>query len=141
MEPGKWVWLKIKQEGQTAGLGPCFHLQRFHFGTGFLSHSQMKPKTKSCGLPLLSNFDCHTQTSNKTKRLPRTCPSAFGFRGVDGPTIGTKTPEVVDASDIRQEVVGHRQQSLLRPGEEPILRVIGHGRGVEMNDKGTVLLG
>ena len=21
-----WLWLKIKQEGQTAGLGPCFHL-------------------------------------------------------------------------------------------------------------------
>ena len=21
-----WVWLKIKQEGQTAGFGPCFHL-------------------------------------------------------------------------------------------------------------------
>ena len=21
-----WVWLKIKQEGQTAGVGPCFHL-------------------------------------------------------------------------------------------------------------------
>ena len=34
-----WVWLKIKQEGQTAGFGPCFHLPGFHFGTGFLSHS------------------------------------------------------------------------------------------------------
>ena len=21
-----WVWLKIKQEGQNAGFGPCFHL-------------------------------------------------------------------------------------------------------------------
>ena len=21
----RWVWLKIKQEGQTAGFGPCFH--------------------------------------------------------------------------------------------------------------------
>ena len=38
---GKWVWLKIKQEGQTAGFGPCFHLPGFHFGTGFVSHSQM----------------------------------------------------------------------------------------------------
>ena len=38
-----WVWLKIKQEGPTAGLGPCFqcfHLPGFHFGTGVLSHSQ-----------------------------------------------------------------------------------------------------
>ena len=25
-ETWKWVWLKIKQEGQTAGFGPCFHL-------------------------------------------------------------------------------------------------------------------
>ena len=24
-----------------AGFGPCFHLPGFHFGTGFLSHSQM----------------------------------------------------------------------------------------------------
>ena len=32
--PGKkWRWLKIKQEGQTAGLGPCFHLPGFHFGS------------------------------------------------------------------------------------------------------------
>ena len=36
-----WVWLKIKQEGQTAGVGPCFHLPGFHFGTGFLSHSHI----------------------------------------------------------------------------------------------------
>ena len=35
------VWLKIKQEGQTAGLGPCFHSPGFHFGTGFLSHSHV----------------------------------------------------------------------------------------------------
>ena len=35
------LWLKIKPEGQTAGFGPCFHLPRFHFGAGFLSHSHM----------------------------------------------------------------------------------------------------
>ena len=23
--PGRWAWLKINQEGQTAGFGPCFH--------------------------------------------------------------------------------------------------------------------
>ena len=33
------MWLKIKQEGQTAGFGPCFHLPGFHVGTGFLSRS------------------------------------------------------------------------------------------------------
>ena len=33
----KWLWLKIKQQGQTAGVGPCFHLPGFHFGTGLLS--------------------------------------------------------------------------------------------------------
>ena len=37
-----WVWLKIKQGGQTAGFGPCFHLPGFHFGTGFLSHGQLE---------------------------------------------------------------------------------------------------
>ena len=42
----KWVWLNIEQEGQTAGFGPCFHLPGFHFGTGFLSHSQIKPWLK-----------------------------------------------------------------------------------------------
>ena len=37
----KWGWLKTKQEGQTAGFGPCFHLPGFHVGTGFLSHGQI----------------------------------------------------------------------------------------------------
>ena len=36
-----WVWLKMKHEGQTAGVGPCFHLPGFLFGTGFWSHSQI----------------------------------------------------------------------------------------------------
>ena len=26
----KWLWLKIEQEGQTAGFGPCFHLPGQH---------------------------------------------------------------------------------------------------------------
>ena len=30
-----WPWLKIKQEGQTAGFGPCFDLPGFHFGYRF----------------------------------------------------------------------------------------------------------
>ena len=37
----KYMWLKVKQEGQTAGFGPCSHLPGFHFGTGCLSRSQM----------------------------------------------------------------------------------------------------
>ena len=36
-----WAWLKMKQEGQTAGVGPCFLLPGFHFGAGFLSHSHV----------------------------------------------------------------------------------------------------
>ena len=38
-----WVWLKIKQERlrRCYSVGPCFHLQGFHFGTSFLSHSHM----------------------------------------------------------------------------------------------------
>ena len=40
---GEWVWLKMKQAGQTAGFGPCFHLPGFHFGNGFLSHSHLFP--------------------------------------------------------------------------------------------------
>ena len=36
------MWLKIEQQGQTAGCGPGFHLPGFHFGTGFLSHSQIE---------------------------------------------------------------------------------------------------
>ena len=36
------VWLKIKQEGQTAGFGPCFLLPgQPILGTGFLSHSHV----------------------------------------------------------------------------------------------------
>ena len=32
-----WVWLKIKQEGQHAGFGPCFH--GFYFGYRFFGSS------------------------------------------------------------------------------------------------------
>ena len=39
-----WAWLKIKQEGQTAGFGPCFQLPGFRFDTGFLSHSHIAIK-------------------------------------------------------------------------------------------------
>ena len=39
--PPVGVVLKIKQGGQTASFGPCFHLG-FQFGTGFLSRSQKK---------------------------------------------------------------------------------------------------
>ena len=42
-----WVWLKIQQEGQTAGFGPCVHLPGSPFGTGFLSHSHVRPRTSS----------------------------------------------------------------------------------------------
>ena len=31
---------KLNRRGY-AGFGPCFHLQGFHFGTFFVSHSQM----------------------------------------------------------------------------------------------------
>ena len=40
------VWLE-KLKGQTAGFGPCFHLPGFHFGTGFLSHSQITTRSPS----------------------------------------------------------------------------------------------
>ena len=40
--PGEWVWLKIEELKQTAGFGPCFHLQGKPFwNSGFLSHSHM----------------------------------------------------------------------------------------------------
>ena len=32
---------KLNRRGY-AGVGPCFHVPGFHFGTGFLSHSQMR---------------------------------------------------------------------------------------------------
>ena len=49
----KWVWLKIKQGGGLRRFGPCFHLPGFHFGTGFLSHSQMNSdmSIRHCDLP------------------------------------------------------------------------------------------
>ena len=33
-----WVWLKIKQQGQTAGFGPCFHQGKPFWYSDFLSH-------------------------------------------------------------------------------------------------------
>ena len=38
-----WVWLKVKQEGQTAGSGPCFHLPgqpMLEFRFFCMNHSQ-----------------------------------------------------------------------------------------------------
>ena len=60
-----WVWLKINQEGQTAGFGPCFHLPGFDFGIGFLSHSHIEPATSSMEALLIS-YRC-------TNRPERTC--------------------------------------------------------------------
>ena len=36
---------------RCADFGPCFHLPGFHFGTGFLSHSQMAVVVKNRGKP------------------------------------------------------------------------------------------
>ena len=38
-----WVWLKIKELGQTAGFSLWFHLPGCQFGTTLLSHSQFCP--------------------------------------------------------------------------------------------------
>ena len=45
-----WAWLKINQEGQTAGFGPCFHLPGFHFDIGFLSHGHVSCSQPELGL-------------------------------------------------------------------------------------------
>ena len=46
-EPPIWLWLKIKQEGQNAGFGPCVHLTiGVHFGTGFLSPGHLGTSTR-----------------------------------------------------------------------------------------------
>ena len=47
-EKPMWVWLKIKQEGQTAGFGPCFRLPRQAILEllGLLSHSHVKVSGK-----------------------------------------------------------------------------------------------
>ena len=37
----KWLWLKTKQLGQTAGFSLPFHLPEFHRGPLFLSHTQI----------------------------------------------------------------------------------------------------
>ena len=61
------MWLKIKQEGQTAGFGPCFHLPiGFHFGTGFLSHSHIL-------LPIARFFGwgfglCHSENTTRSTK-------------------------------------------------------------------------
>ena len=54
------------QEGQTAGFGPCVHLPGlpgFHFGTGFLSHSQIRKNP--FGSPLKGAAYLRVSRSNK----------------------------------------------------------------------------
>ena len=42
-----WLWLKIKQQGQTAGLGPCFHLP----GQPILEFRFLEPQPFFGGVP------------------------------------------------------------------------------------------
>ena len=71
-----WMGLKIKQEGQTAGFGPRFHLPGFYFGTGFSSHSHMKTIFVRSFLkvkPVSHRFDLESQWTivlDKSQPLP-----------------------------------------------------------------------
>ena len=75
-----WLWLKIKQEGQTAGFGPCFHLPGFHFGTGFWSHSHVG--TSTCGPRGLFTFQelwMGAKSINRTTWRPWSKPLSVGI--------------------------------------------------------------
>ena len=82
------MWLKIKQEGQTAGFGPCFHLPGFHFGTVFLSflflvsHSQIEgpPKTWAVVFPA----PCPSQRTQGPDPAGALGGGARGLRGRAG---------------------------------------------------------
>ena len=50
----EWVWLKIKQEGQTAGFGPCFHLPGQPILEFRLFEPQPNPLTSSAAPPSAS---------------------------------------------------------------------------------------
>ena len=50
------MWLKIKQEGQAAGFGPCFHLPGFRFGIPvFRAPAKCFPKEKPSGNKPMGN--------------------------------------------------------------------------------------
>ena len=51
---------KLNSRGY-AGVGPCFHLPGFHFGTGFWSHSQI---TKPTVLLRQTRLICSTKTNH-----------------------------------------------------------------------------
>ena len=60
------MWLKIKQEGQTAGFGPCFHLPgQPILGTGFLSHSHLDDTVDAVAW-------------HRSQRLPGDLPQGLG---------------------------------------------------------------
>ena len=58
----KWVWLKTKQEGQTAGFGSML-------GTNFLSHSQMARKSPGSQKARVGVSQVEARFDNAERRL------------------------------------------------------------------------
>ena len=78
-----WLWLKIKQRGY-AGVGPCFHLPGFHFGTGFLSHRHMsidEQVARAVMLPLsMAMFQACSVCWLPVKNEACDCKRGFGLQ-------------------------------------------------------------
>ena len=78
---------KLNRRGY-AGFGPCFHLPGFHFGTGFLSHSQVNsPKVESLASGLHPSFGLG-------REAPRASFSAEGMRRVYVPNRQKSHPKL-----------------------------------------------
>ena len=78
---GIWVWLRIEEEGQTAGCGPCVHSPGFHVGTVFFEpqpclvdfHERALPQTDQCWAGLGSW--CQRSKGLSAQRVSQTSPS------------------------------------------------------------------
>ena len=96
-----WVWLKIKQEGQTAGFGPCFHLPgQPILEYRFFEHSQLEDVFQTGhGLPEASKSRWRQKAKRKLSALGAirldqgdTGPLGAGPDGRLGPPPGSGQP-------------------------------------------------
>ena len=65
------MWLKILQEGQTAGFGPCFHFQGSILGTGYLSQSHIPTPTemRKTATKQIQDEDCWVRANHASQAI------------------------------------------------------------------------
>ena len=129
------MWLKIKQEGQAAGFGPCFLTRASHFGIpGYLSHSHLEApssfgrrcarsrrRCRRCGRP----SRCLSCTSHRSPRRALAVFSALSRFSQSNQKEDCPLQRLTSASRDEQKKAQASQYGSRSRGQREIS---GHGR-------------